>query len=188
MLFWKVSRKLRSFEIVGGGRSGSSFFFKRGDAIPGYPASFWRTVAFDLAPSHSPVCLAPGMIESVPSTNSEISSISSTNRPVIQWISCFPTSNSFHLWSTLPWFFKLSVTSREECTPRSFTDTNLPQDHPRDSRIGHKRRKTTFAFSWNTRCGHASRGHRARCVSLVSTPRRSLRWLDGENLISGRHC
>jgi hypothetical protein len=136
------------------GRLGSSFFFKRGDAILEDPASFWRTVAFDLAQFHPAIKSAviaflnrPGfrdadiqlhfecMIEDILRSNSDQLS---TAPPVVvadaldecgseesQTPQRRALLETLHRWSVLPRFIKLIVTSRDERMPRSFNDPKI---------------------------------------------------------------
>src|SRR5580700_8033946 len=136
------------------GRLGSSFFFKRGDAILEDPASFWRTVAFDLSKFHPALKSAviaflnrPSfrdtdiqlhfecMIEDVLKSNSETLS---TLPPVIVVDALDECgSDESHAaqrrilletlehWSALPRFLKLIVSSRDERMPISFNDPKI---------------------------------------------------------------
>jgi hypothetical protein len=136
------------------GRLGSSFFFKRGDASLEDPASFWRTVAFDLAQFHPDIKAAvvqflnrpvfregdiqlhyKCMIEDVLKKHREELS---TLPPVIVVDALDECgSDEAHAsqrqilfdtlpsWSRLPRSFKLILTSRDEGIPKSLRDRNV---------------------------------------------------------------
>jgi hypothetical protein len=132
-------------------RLGSSFFFKRGDAILSDPTVLWRTVAFDLTQFHPN--LRDGVIEFLKRPNFRQSDImlhfecmieellvknQSLGLPVIvidALDECgSDDSQSAHRrilldtlarWSRLPRSFKLIVTSRDQHIPDWFYDHQL---------------------------------------------------------------
>jgi ATPase family associated with various cellular activities (AAA) len=135
-------------------RLGSSFFFKRGDAILSDPTALWRTVAFDFAQFHPN--LKGGVIEFLSRPNFRQSDIMlhfecmieellvknesqlSSAPPVVvidALDECGPDGSqssqrrilldTFTRWSRLPLPFKLIITSREQHLPHSFYDQQV---------------------------------------------------------------